>query len=268
VQKVTSKDGTLIAYDRSGEGPGIIMVGGALYIRSAEPPAAKASEADSLARHFSVFSYDRRGRGESGDTAPYAVEREVEDIAALIQEAGGSAFVFGHSSGAVLAMEAACRLAAKIRKLAIYEPPFIIDDSRPPVPEDYLGHINELISAGQRGEAVAYFLNSAVGVPAEVVAQMRSAPMWPGFEAAAHTLLYDGAIMGDTMGGNPASIKHWASISTPTLVMDGGASPEFMHHAAEALAEIIPNARHHRFPGQEHGIPVEVLAPVLDEFFK
>jgi pimeloyl-ACP methyl ester carboxylesterase len=268
MQKIKSRDGTLIAYDRSGQGPAIVMVGGALYIRSAQAPSARAAEEDSLARHFSVLSYDRRGRGESGDTPPYAVEREVEDIEALINEVGGSAFLFGHSSGAVLALEAAGRLPAKVKKLAVYEPPFIIDDSRPPLPVNYMEHLTGLISAGQRGEAVAYFMTRAVGVPAEVVDQMRKSPMWPTFESAAHTLVYDSLIMGDTENGNPESIKRWASITVPTLVMDGGASPHFMHFGAESLARVIPNAQHHRFPGQEHGIPVEVLSPVLEAFFK
>src|SRR5258708_9846771 len=164
MKKVLSKDGTPIAFDQSGHGPAVILVTGAI---------ARRSEAASLAAHlspdFTVFAYDRRGRGESGDTAAYAVEREVEDLDALITEAGGSAFVFGHSSGAVLALEAARLLPTKITKLAVYEPPFIIDDSRPPAPEDYVPHLNELVSSGRRGEVVEYFMTEAVGVPAEMV---------------------------------------------------------------------------------------------------
>ncbi len=266
MSKVQSRDGTPITFDRSGQGPAIIMVTGALYTRPAEAPSAEAPGEASLARHFTVFAYDRRGHGQSGDTAPYAVEREVEDIDALITEAGGSAFVFGHSSGAVLALEAARLLPTKITKLAMYEPPFIIDDSRPPLPDDYVAHLTELISSGQRGEAVAYFM-AQVGTPAEMIAQMRQSPMWPDLEAVAHTLVYDGIVMGDTMSGNPLTIRRWASVTTPTLVMDGGVSPAFMHHGAQALADILPNSRHHRFPGQDHGIAEEVLAPALVEFF-
>jgi len=263
MSKVLSKDGTAIAFDRSGQGPAIIMVNGALATRSAEERVDA-----SLSRHFTVFAYDRRGRGESGDTAPYAVEREVEDLDALISEAGGSAFVFGHSSGAVLALEAARLLPTGITKLAVYEPPFIIDDSRPPVPEDYVQQLTELVSSGRRGDAVAYFMTRAVGVPAEEVAQMRNAPMWPAFEAVAHTMAYDGTIMGDTTSGSPLPIRKWANVLVPTLVMDGGESPAFMHHGAQALADILPNAQHRRFPGQDHGVAGEVLVPALVEFFK
>src|SRR2546421_7197857 len=182
MRKVISKDGTPIAFDQSGQGPALILVASATATRLAE-----ASLAAVLAPHFTVFAYDRRGRGESGDTVPYAVEREVEDIDALINEAGGSAFVFGHSSGAVLALEAARLLPTKITKLAVYEPPFIIDDSRPPVPRDYVAHLNELLAAGRRGGAVEYFMTDAMLVPAEMVAPMRNTPMWPPIEAGGGT---------------------------------------------------------------------------------
>ncbi len=268
MSRVISKDGTAIAFDRSGQGPAIIMVTGALFTRSAQAPSAEERGDASLLQHFTVFAYDRRGHGESGDTAPYAVEREVEDLDALITEAGGSAFVFGHSSGAVLALEAARLLPIKITKLAVYEPPFIIDDSRPPVPEDYVTQLTELISSGRRGEALAYFMTRAVDVPIEAVAQMRNAPMWPAFEAVAHTLVYDGIIMGDTMSGSPLPIRKWTSITVPTLVMDGGASPAWVHHGTQALTDILPNAQHRRFPDQDHGVADEVLVPVLVEFFK
>src|SRR5437763_4329233 len=161
MRKVISKDGTPIAFDRSGHGPTLILVAGATATRLAE-----ASLAVALAPHFTVFAYDRRGRGDSGNTAPYAVEREVEDIDALINEAGGAAFVFGHSSGAVLSLEAARRLSTKITKLAVYEPPFIIDDSRPPAPQDYAPHLMALVSSGRRREAAAYCMTE-VGAPAE-----------------------------------------------------------------------------------------------------
>ncbi len=262
MRTVTSKDGTSIAYDQTGQGPALILVAGATATRLAE-----ASVAAALASDFTTIAYDRRGRGDSGDTAPYAVEREVEDIEALIDEAGGSAFVFGHSSGAVLALEAARLLPAKIKKLAIYEPPFIIDDSRPPVPEDYFQHLVDLVSSNRRGEAVEYFMIEAVGVPAEMVAQMRQSPMWPGLEAVAHTIAYDGAIMGDTMRGNPAPLKKWATVTVPTLVMDGGISPTFMHTGAQAIAGILPSAHRQTLAGQDHGPADEVLVPALKAFF-
>ena len=267
MRKVISKDGTPIAFDQSGQGPAIILVTGATATR-----LAAASLAASLAPHFTVFAYDRRGRGDSGDTAPYAVEREVEDIEALIIEAGGSAFVFGHSSGAVLALDAARQLPTKITKLALYEPPFIIDDSRPPAPRDYAKQLTELVSSGRRGEAVEYFMTE-VGTPAEMVAQMRQSPMWPGLEAVANTLSYDITIIGDTESGDPLTLKKWADVTVPTLVMDGTVfmgredSHVFMRHGADELANILPDAQRRTLEGQDHGPADEVLAPALKEFF-
>ena len=262
MRKVVSKDGTAIAFDKTGQGPAIILVGGALSDRSAAGPLASL-----LAPHFTVFAYDRRGRGDSGDTAPYAVECEVEDIDALIKEAGGTAFVLGHSSGAVLALEAAARGLA-ITRLALFEPPFIVDDSRPPVPNDYVAQVNDMVSAGRRGDAVEFFMTQAVGVPDDLVAQMRGMPMWAAMEKVAHTLAYDGKIMGDNMAGHSLQANQWASVTIPTLVMDGGASPVWMRNAARALADILPHAQYHTVEGQMHDVAPEALAPVLVEFFK
>jgi pimeloyl-ACP methyl ester carboxylesterase len=262
---VTSKDGTRIAFDRAGAGPALIMVSGAFHHRAMNPPGAEPSAP--LAPRFTVYTYDRRGRGESGDTAPYEVEREVEDIEALINEAGGSAFVFGHSSGAVLTLEAARLLPGKITKLALYEPPFIVDDSRPPVPKDYLAHLTELSAAGRWGDAVVYFMTAGLAMPAEAVAPMRNDPMWPALEAVAHTLVYDTTVMGDTMSGSSEPLMRWASVTIPTLVMDGGDSPEMMHSAARALVAVLPHAQYRTLAGQTHGVAPEVLAPVLVEFF-
>ena len=257
---VTSRDGTEIAFGRAGEGPPIILVGGALSDRSAARPLSAR-----LASDFTVLAFDRRGRGDSGDTPPYAVEREIEDIDALIGEAGGSPFVFGHSSGAVLALEAAAR-GLGIAKLALYEPPFIVDDTRPPLPEDYLTHLAELLSAGGRADAVEYFMTVGAGVPADGVRQMRAEPMWPALEKLAHTLTYDGAIMGDTVRGKPLDAERWTSVRTPTIVMDGGESPPWQRNATRALAEILPGAQHRTLEGQAHGAAPEVLAPALKEF--
>jgi pimeloyl-ACP methyl ester carboxylesterase len=262
MERVTSEDGTTIAFDRSGDGPSLVLVGGALADRSA---AAQLSA--QLAPHLTVIAYDRRGRGDSGDTAPYAVEREVEDIEALIVAAGGQAFVLGHSSGAVLALESARTFPDRIGKLALYEPPFIVDDSRSLLPEDYVSHLEALVSAARRGDAVEFFLTTAVGVPAEVVAGMRQEPFWSSMEAVAHTLSYDGTVMVDTMGGSPSPLERWSSIAMPTLVMDGEASPDWQRHAVRALADVIPDARHRTLEGQDHGPDSEVLAPVLVEFF-
>jgi pimeloyl-ACP methyl ester carboxylesterase len=262
MRKVTSKDGTTIAFDRSGEGQPVILVSPALSDRSGNAPLAEL-----LAPHFTVFNYDRRGRGDSGDTAPYAVEREVEDLEALIKEASRSAFVYGWSSSAALAIEAAVRDLA-ITKLALFEPPFIVDDSRPPLPKDYVTRVTELVSAGRRGDAVEYFMTEAVEVPAEFVAQMRNDPMWSAMEDLAHTLAYDGTIMGDNMAGKPLPAKRWASATLPTLVMDGGESPAWLRNAAQVVADALPNAQRRTLEGQNHGVAPEAVAPVLVEFFK
>lgn len=259
---VTSKDGTSIAFDRSGTGPVLILVGGALSERSAWAPLAKL-----LAPHFTVVAHDRRGRGDSGDTAPYAVEREIEDIVALIDDAGGTAFVHGQSSGAVLSLEAAARLPDRVQKLSLYEPPFIIDDSRPPPPAGFAEHIAELIADDSRGEAVEYWMTDIVGAPVEMVAQMKAAPMWPGLEALAHTLPYDIAVLGDGMAGKPLPSARWAAMTAPVLVMDGGASPAWIRHTAETLADVLPYAEHKSLANQTHSAAPEVLAPELKAFF-
>jgi pimeloyl-ACP methyl ester carboxylesterase len=267
MRKVISKDGTPIAFDQSGQGPALILVAGATATRLDE---AKLSAA--LAPHFTVFAYDRRGRGDSGDTARYAVEREVEDLDALIAEAGGAVFVFGHSSGAVLALEAARLLSTKISKLAVYEPPFIIDNSRPSVPQDYAPHLIELASSGRRGEAVEYFM-TGVGASAEMIAQMRQSPMWPGLERVAHTLAYDATIMESTQTGKPLPLRKWSCVRVPTLVMNGTVflgreeSHIFLRHGAQELAAILPDAQHRTLEGQDHGPADDVLASALREFF-
>src|SRR5690348_8410005 len=261
MRTVTSNDGTTIAFDQSGAGPAVILVGGALSDRAAAAPVAAL-----LAPHFTVINFDRRGRGDSSDTQPYAVEREIEDIAALIDAVGGSAYVFGGSSGAALALEAANR-GLPITKLALYEPPFIVDDARKPIPEGYVVHLGELATSGRRGAAVEYFLANAVEVPAEALAQMRQAPMWPAMEALAHTLAYDGAIMEGNMAGRPFSPGQWAAVTIPTLVMDGGDSPVWMHNAAQAVADILPDARRLTLEGQTHAVDPHILVPVLIKFF-
>jgi pimeloyl-ACP methyl ester carboxylesterase len=257
MEKVTSADGTGIAYDRAGEGPAIIFVVGAFNERSTCAPLAEA-----LRSRFTVITYDRRGRGDSGDTAPYAVDREIDDLDALVGAAGGPASVFGYSSGAVLAMMAAARGSA-ITRLALYEPPFTVDASHPAPPADAPARLAELIAAGRRGDAVAYFQTELIGMPAEVVAQIRHAPMWPALERIAHTLVYDATICGD--GSLPAGVA--AAIAAPTLVISGTASFPGMQRAAQAVAEAIPGARHRSLEGQTHEIVAEVTAPVLAEFF-
>lgn len=259
MSKVTSKDGTPIAFDKSGMGPAVVVVGGVLGDRSQQAPLAAL-----LAEHFTVFNYDRRGHGKSGDTPPYAVEREIEDLEAIIDEAGGSAFVYGTSGCAVLALEAAAHgLAPGIRKLAIWEPPYILDGSRPPVPQDYREQLTRLLASDRRGDMVELFFTKAVNLPVEFVAQMRQAPFWASQEAMAHTLVYNAAIMGDF--SLPA--RRVATVTVPTLVIDGGETT-WLSQSAQALADALPNAQRRTLKGQPHNVAPEAIAPVLVEFFK
>lgn len=251
--KVTSRDGTAIAFDRLGEGPVLILVDGALSYRGFGPMAGLA---DVLASHFTVYTYDRRGRGESGDTAPYAVAREVEDLEALIAAAGGSAYICGLSSGAVLALEAAASGLA-ITKLALYEPPLTAERGDLQQHDEFGERLEELLAAGRRGDAVEFFLTSA-GVPAEAIAGMRNEPSWPQFEAIAPTLGYDNAVLGD--GAVPH--ERAAKLTVPALVAHGGESPDFFQAAAQATADAIPGARYRSLEGQGWGqVAPEALAP-------
>jgi pimeloyl-ACP methyl ester carboxylesterase len=258
---VRSKDRTTIAFDRSGSGPALILIGGAMSNRG-----GSASVASILAPRFTVYSYDRRGRGDSGNTLPYAVEREIEDLAALIADAGGSAFVMGGSSGGILTLEAAAH-GLDITKLAVYEPPLIVDKDGPLLPAGFADHLAELAASGRRGAAVQAFMTTALGIPPEAVAGMRQAPFWAGLEAVAHTLAYDMIVSAPVQTGSRASLSRWASIKTPALVMDGGASPAWMHNGIAALAETLPNATHRTLEGQTHSADPAMLAAALEEFF-
>jgi uncharacterized protein YndB with AHSA1/START domain/pimeloyl-ACP methyl ester carboxylesterase len=261
---VISKDGTRIAFEQAGSGPALILVASAMSDRSDTKALAAL-----LAAHFTVINYDRRGRGDSGDTLPYAVQREIEDIEALIDHAGGSAFIFGSSSGAVLTLEAAAHLPTKISKATLFEPPFVLDDSRPPVPADFVQQIRELIEANRRSDAVEYFFTQAVGVPAEFVAGMKAAPSWAAMEKTAHTLVYDGILMGDTQAGKPLPAQRWNTAVAPTLVMVGGESPAWFHNAAQSLVDILPNAQHRILAGEHHGSVVmspQAFVPVILDF--
>jgi pimeloyl-ACP methyl ester carboxylesterase len=256
-----SKDGTRIAYDKTGQGPALILVAGAFQDRMAMSPYAGP-----LAERFTVYNYDRRGRGESGDTGPYAVEREIEDVEALIQEAGGSAFVFGGSSGGVLTLDAAAH-GLNITKLAVYEPPFVVDDSRELPPEDILDQLKDFIAAGRRGDAAETFMVKGSLMPADMVAGMRTQPFWPSVEAVAHTLVYDATIMEGTMRGGPLPLDRWKAVTIPTLVIYGGAGPSWSRNAAEALVELLPNAAQRALEGQFHTLTPDALTPVLEQFF-
>jgi hypothetical protein len=250
-----SRDGTPIAFDRIGQGSPTILVVGAFNDRTTGAPLAEF-----LAPHLSVFTYDRRGRGDSGDTPPYAVEREIDDLAVLIGAAGGAAAVFGYSSGANLALQAAGH-GLPITRLALYDAPYVADHARLAPPTNHVAHLAELIAAGRRGDAVEYFQRHLVGLPDEVVAQLRQAPFRPALETMAHTLVYEASILGDR-----SLPTEWASaITIPTLVVAGGASP-FMRVAAEALADVLPHGQARILEGQTHDIVPSVLGPVLEDF--
>lgn len=258
---VMSKDGTTIAFDRSGQGPALILVGGAFQNRAIDPPTAQLAAL--LAEQFTVFHYDRRGRGESSDTQPYAMEREIEDLEALIHEAGGSACVFGMSSGGALALDAAARGLA-ITRLAVYEVPFNSGDEQARrAAESYTKQLTALLNEGRRGDAVALAMTTW-GAPAEAIAGMRQTPIWSLFEVVAPTLAYDNDIMGD--GAVPA--QRLAAIRVPTLVMAGGLSPAFMQDAAQTVAHALLNAQLRTLEGQTHDVAPQILAPVLVEFFQ
>lgn len=255
---VTSKDGTSITYDLLGSGQPVVLVSGGSVDKS-----SNAGLAERLAPHFSVYNYDRRGRGKSGDTQPYAVEREVEDIAAVIDAAGGAAYLYGSSSGAALALEAARQLKSKVKKLALWEPPYIQDpESRRP-PADAAQTFHNLVAAGRRGDAAEYFMTQVVGMPPEFAASARTQPWWAAQEALAHTLEYDAIIMGDYT----IPQARVAEVQTPTLIVAGGADFSFMLKTATALERMMPHARAHILEGQGHNVDDAVLAPALIEFF-
>jgi pimeloyl-ACP methyl ester carboxylesterase len=254
---VTSQDGTKLGFDRLGSGPTVVLVSGGSVDRTNNGPVA-----DLLAPHFTVLNYDRRGRGPSGDTPPYAVAREIEDLDAVIGAAGGSACVYGTSSGAALALEAAAAGLA-IDKLALWEPPYIIDPSMRP-PANTAQTFSDFVAAGRRGDAVEFFMAKVVGMPQEFVAQARTQPWWSATEALAHTLAYDATIMGDYS----PPLDRAAQVKAPTLLVTGGASMPFMQETAKALAGVIPNAETHVIEGQSHDIAPDAIAAVLEKFFK
>jgi pimeloyl-ACP methyl ester carboxylesterase len=252
---VTSADGTAIAFDRLGAGPPLIMAAGAFNTRTATAPLAGA-----LQDRFTVLNYDRRGRGESGDTAPYAVERELEDLAALIGAAGGTAAVFGYSSGANLALAAAAQ-GLGITALALYEPAFRLDGGPRP-PAGLPGQLAELVRAGRRGAAVELFQARVIGMPEAVIAGMRRAPFRPALEAIAHTLAYEAALVGDLT--LPRAML--GTVEVETLVLDGSESAPAMRDAAQAVAGALPRGRHHRLAGQSHDLSPAATAPVVADF--
>lgn len=262
MKTIISKDGTQIAYKKQGSGPALILVSSA---------AADHQDASILAEHlsaqFTVYNYDRRGRGQSTDTVPYAIEREIEDIEALIEVAGGQACLFGSSSGAVLALDAANLLVDRVAKLYMYEPPFIINDSRKPVPADYVQQLNAMIETGKRSEAVEYFASEALGIPEEFIGYMKADPSWTKMEKLAHTLAYDGLIMGTAQLGKALPASRWI-INVPTVIMIGENSETLFYDAAHALTKLLPKATIFTLAGQDHSAVImapELLAKAIKE---
>jgi pimeloyl-ACP methyl ester carboxylesterase len=261
MRTVISQDGTPIAFDQSGQGPALILVAGALCARLSwsGPELARL-----LAPHFTVYNYDRRGRGDSGDTKPYVVVREVEDIEVLIDEAGGSAYLYGHSSGAALALEAAVSLGEKVKKLAMYEAPYNDEREAKLAWRAYIHHLTEALAANRRGDAVALFMQYG-GMPAEQIEGMRHSPTWPSLEAIAPTLAYDhAAILGEDVS---VPIGRAAQVRVPTLVMNGRASYPFMYETARTLSKAMPHAQIFTLEGQGHAPADDVLAHALKAFF-
>jgi pimeloyl-ACP methyl ester carboxylesterase len=259
MNQVQSKDGTRIAYEITGNGPSLILIGGAFcdrHARASGTPLAKL-----LAAHFTVFSYDRRGRGDSSDTLPFAIEREVEDLDALIAAAGGRAYVYGISSGGLLALESAARELA-IDKIAVYEAPLVLDVNRCPS-ENLAVELDALSSSGKRSEAAELFLTRVVGVPAAAIQGMKQAPMWRGLEALAHTLSYDVRLA----SAAPTLVERVRSVRASTLGVDGGESPPWMHEGSRRLADAVSHGTYRTLDGQTHDVKPAALATALMDFF-
>jgi pimeloyl-ACP methyl ester carboxylesterase len=264
VQTVTSEDGSRIAYDRYGSGPTVILVVGALGYRKFK----KMEElAQLLAERCTVINYDRRGRGDSTEVKPFALEREIEDLAALIETEGGSASLWGLSSGGALALRAA-GAGIGVERLSVYEVPFMVTPEAKRPTADYGERLDELVAAGDRTSAVKHFMRNAIGIPAPFVALMPLMPMWKGLKATAHTLPYDWAALGKhTMYGKPLNEEEWASVAMPTLVVYGAKSPAVLQLGSRALANVLPNAQLRELEGVSHNVKMNLLAPVLAEFF-
>lgn len=263
---VTSKDGTKIAFEKVGSGPAVILVNGAMSYRRAFDTTLE-DLAQLLRSDFTVYDYDRRGRGASDNTQPFTKVREIEDIQALVEEAGGQAMLVGFSSGGAVTLETAA-VTPGITKAFVYEVPFIVDDSRQPL-DDYEGRTTQLVAEGKLDELVEYFITVVAGVPAEFVGSLKQdQAMWARMRAIAPTIPHDAAFMSEFMKGKPLPTGYWAKVKVPVLVSDGGASPAWLRNAADALAEALPQASRKTFEGQTHSVDPNVIAPAIIEFFK
>ncbi|MDQ0403443.1 alpha/beta fold hydrolase [Streptomyces sp. NBC_01723] len=264
--RVVSADGTEIAFEQSGRGPAVVLVASALADRSDTTKLAAL-----LAQHFTVVNYDRRGRGASGDAHAYAPDREIEDIAALVEHVGGSASLFGSSSGAVLALRAAAA-GVNVDRLALYEPPFVVAEGDDGPPKDLAQQITVMLAEGRHSDAVKYFMTRVQGMPGIAVFFMKLMPkMWANLTKLAGTLPYDIAVMGDTQQGKPLDAEEWKGVAVRTRVLTGGKSSAAFQRAALALTEILPQADHRTLPGLNHGAVVmapKKIAPEIIEFIK
>ncbi|MEU8222687.1 alpha/beta hydrolase [Kribbella sp. NPDC048915] len=259
---VTSADGTTIAFDAYGEGAALIVVDGATAHRAVNPVNAELGAL--LSDDFRTYAYDRRGRGESGDTAPYAIQREIEDIAALIEDAGRPAIISAWSSGCLLALDAA-GAGLPIAGLVLFEPPVIVSDAFHVLPSDYVEQLDAFIAEGRRDKAAELFMTAAVGLPPEAVAGIKQSPMWAPVEEVAHTIAYDGRIMGTTMSGKPLPTDRWAGVTVPVLVLHGDKTWPMLAAGAEAVAAHLPTAALRVIPGADHSTEAATLAPILRE---
>ena len=256
METVQSVDGTAIAYERTGVGQPLVIIGGAFNTRM-----SSAGLAAVLSDRFTVFRYDRRGRGDSGGTreaADYSIDREVEDLAAVLRETGGIPFVYGHSSGGALALESSARGIA-MQKLAVYEPPYAGPDG--PTSEFAL-QLRALIADGRRDDAAEEFM-ARFGTPPDMIAQIKQSPYWSDMVAIAHTLPYDLTLC----NGGEIPVKLLGDVAVPTLAIAGGDSPAWAANAVRAIAMYVPNATYAILPGQTHGVADDVIAPVLAEWF-
>ncbi len=260
METTRSADGTTIAFDRLGEGPPVVLLPGATCTRGVTAPLASA-----LAGHLTVLNVDRRGRGDSDDraeTPPWLVEREVEDVAAVVRAAGGTAALYGHSSGAALALHAAAA-GIGVDRLVLHDAPFAPPGGEEPARE-WDATLRRLLAAGRDDEAMTTFL-LRIGMPQQVVDDLRAGPHWPAMEAVAPTLAYDSAAMGDRDGGLvPADVL--PAVTVPTLVVAGGADHPFMLHVARTLVEGLPDARLLHLEGARHDVGPDVVAPAVLPF--
>ncbi|GAA3217952.1 alpha/beta hydrolase [Streptomyces sp. XM83C] len=256
-KKTVSRDGTSLAYDVTGRGPVVVLVSGAMSTGGTVAPLAHR-----LADRCTAVVYDRRGRGESGDTAPYTVEREIEDLAAVAEAAGGDAALFGVSSGGALVLRAAAA-GLPVRRVAVYEVPYADHlEGGAELHARYSEDLAQALGEDRRGDAVELFLR-LTGLGEQTIQGARQSPMWAGMETVAPSLAYDNAVMGD--GLLPRELL--ASVGVPVLSVAGGASPAWLPRAARDVAEAVPDGTYRELPGQTHMVEPEVLGPVLAEYF-